>query len=480
MSRIQLKLTIISALLLLELLVFGAWPWVAADTTSPPSLVVSQLKITSSNGQFITLYNTTGSSLDMSKYQIEYFNNYDLTKATSTRLIGLSGTLPAHSYYMVNDSQLQLCYQMSINSLSLGFSSTAGMIQVLSLSQTVPGASATPALQDYVAWTKTAANGAQTLPANTNAFLQRQPQNAQHNPDVIMPGSGTWQVVQPDPNNACNLITGTGTSQPGITGLNVLLPPTQPPATITSLDLASDGSDNGAVNPSLPTADIGLMSPQINELLPNPDGTGNDSTDEYIELYNPNDVSFDLSGFSLQTGITTFHQYIFPSGTIILPKSFVAYYSELTNLNLSNTSGQAKLLDPFGNSISLSQQYKTAKDGQAWALANGKWYWTTTLTPDKQNIIKQPLTAKSKASKSKTAVSKKSIPNAVKSSKTTAAKKQTGSFVEDPSKMPIHIWTLALVGALAILYGAYEYRVDLANRIYKFRRYFGFGRRRRV
>src|ERR1700685_1228373 len=73
-----------------------------ADSAVTPSLVISQLKITSSSGQFITLYNSTNTVLDMSKYQLEYFNNYDLSKATSSKLIALAGTVPPHSYFMVN------------------------------------------------------------------------------------------------------------------------------------------------------------------------------------------------------------------------------------------------------------------------------------------------------------------------------------------------------------------------------------------
>ncbi|HXR50109.1 MAG TPA: hypothetical protein VN778_03740, partial [Verrucomicrobiae bacterium] len=60
-----------------------------ADSTNAPSLVISQFKITSSNGQFFTLYNATSATLDMSKYQLEYFNSVDLTKATSSKLIAL-------------------------------------------------------------------------------------------------------------------------------------------------------------------------------------------------------------------------------------------------------------------------------------------------------------------------------------------------------------------------------------------------------
>src|SRR4051794_23116607 len=84
----------------------------AAEAANAPPLIISQLKVTSSNGQFVPLYNNTNTTLDMSKYQLEYFNHYDLTKSTSSKLISLSGLVPPHSYFMVNDSALLLCYQL--------------------------------------------------------------------------------------------------------------------------------------------------------------------------------------------------------------------------------------------------------------------------------------------------------------------------------------------------------------------------------
>src|SRR4051812_43749058 len=83
----------------------------SADAANVPSLTISQLKITSSNGQFITLYNSTNAGLDMSRYQLVYFNNYDLSKATSSRLIALSGIVPPHGFYTISDDSLRLCYQ---------------------------------------------------------------------------------------------------------------------------------------------------------------------------------------------------------------------------------------------------------------------------------------------------------------------------------------------------------------------------------
>jgi hypothetical protein len=443
-------------------------PVEAADT---PSLTISQLKITSSNGQFITLYNATDTALDMSKYQLEYFNNYDLGKATSSRLIALSGIVPPHGYFMVNDSALLLCYQLTINSVSLGLSSTAGLVEVLAFNQASPGGPVSPVLQDYVGWSKTAAPGAQTLPSSTNAFLQRQPADFNGNPLITAPGAGSWLSVQPDSANPCSLVgTGSGGIAPIQTGLSQLLPSTGPPATIAELAPGTIGVGSTPA-PVMPAGDIGLMAPTITELLPNPEGTGNDSSDEFIELYNPNAVSFDLTGFSLQTGTTSLRTFTFPAGTSLPAQSFTAFYSKVTGLSLSNTSGQAKLLDPFGNSIASAEPYGTAKDGQTWALAKGKWYWTTSATPGKANVIRQPAAKKAaiKSTTSKSKTAKTGTTGKVKGAKTTTA--YTGS--DEPTMNPIHLRTLALVMCAALLYGAYEYRTDLANRIHQLRRYFG-------
>jgi hypothetical protein len=342
-------------------------------------------------------------------------------------------------------------------------------VEVLGFNQASPGGSVTPGLEDYVGWSKTAAAGAQTLPGSTSVFLQRQPVDAGNNPAVGSPGAGSWQTVQPDSNNACNLVGANGTT-PIQTGLGQLLPSVEPAADIITLNGEAD-SGVPALTAVMPPVDIGLMAPTITELLPNPPGTGNDATDEFIEVYNPNGTAFDLNGFSLQVGTTALHSFTFPAGTVLPAQAFKAFYSSTTGLSLNNTSGQAKLLDPFGSSIAATAVYGTAKDGQAWALANGKWYWTTRLTPDAKNVINQPPAAKKAAAQAKNSKAAAKIKLAKKTKVKTTATSQYGA--DDPATTtPVHAWTLALVAGLALLYGAYEYRRDLANRIYRFRRYF--------
>lgn len=465
MRRIK-RVEVVTAILLLSGLATGlsAQP-VAADTNISPSLVLTQLKVTSSNGQFVMLFNTTDTVLDMSKYQLEYFNSYDLTKATSSKLIALTGSLPPHGYYLVNDSQMLLCYQLTVDSVSLGFSTVAGLIQVLNLIQSSPGSSASPVVQDYVGWSKAGAVGAQTLPTDTSASLLRQPVDVLNNPSISSPGSGTWITVHPDSTNACDLVTVISPITKLTTMSTVLLSPTPPPVIVLPAQISETTN---------PPVNDGLMSPQITEILPNPLGTGNDSTDEFIEIYNSNQAIFDLSGYSLQSGSTSLHSFVMPTGSVLIPQSYTVFYASKTGLSLSNSGGQVKLLDPAGNPIVNTDTYGAAKDGQSWSLAGGNWSWTSVSTPGTMNIISLPATTKTtvKTSSANTANPTKpvSISPRSSSSDTSKSKNQTANLT------PIHNWTLALVAVAAILYGAYEYRADLGNRIHQFRKYFKYRR----
>src|SRR5581483_10970648 len=120
----------------LFLMLMTAWFWLAKSPNKTesapvgPELIITQVKITSSNGQFITLYNNTAGAIDLSTIQLQYYNNFDLLKATSGKLISLSGKVPAHSYAVVDDGPIQACYQMTVNSVSLGLSSTSGLVEV--------------------------------------------------------------------------------------------------------------------------------------------------------------------------------------------------------------------------------------------------------------------------------------------------------------------------------------------------------------
>lgn len=275
---------------------------------------------------------------------------------------------------------------------------------------------------------------------------------------VVSPLPTTVDISNP----LCDPATG-GTSEDG----EIPSPSTEPPAVL--LPSETTPATNTVASPSIPAADVGLSAPQITELLPNPGSPHTDAVDEFVELYNPNATAFDLSGFTLEAGLTGNKHYTFPAGTTMPAHAFVAYFSETTKLSLSNTSGQVVLRDPLQRIIAQSDTYDTAKDDVAWARANGAWYWTTQPTPNASNVIKQPA-AKVKKASSTSASKKAATTTKTASSKKSTAPDTTQLASTTVADTPLHPLTLAVVGAFALLYGAYEYRHDVANKLYQFRR----------
>lgn len=251
------------------------------------------------------------------------------------------------------------------------------------------------------------------------------------------------------------------TDPPGDPSTN---PPESPPSVIDPPE--ADPEDS---RPTIPPGNIGLKTPILSELLPNPASPSTDKDDEFIELYNPNDVAFDLSGYTLEVGLKTKKRYTIPAGTKLAPRTFLAFFSADTNLALSNSGSLVAFVDPLGRVLMNSQAHGVAKDGQSWVLANGSWQWTAKPTPNALNIVSTPPSKASATKKVKSAAS-------TKHTLSTAQPKPTDTQ-EDPGQVaaamsnstPLHPGILAAIAIAALLYGAYEYRHDVANRLYQFR-----------
>ncbi len=232
---------------------------------------------------------------------------------------------------------------------------------------------------------------------------------------------------------------------------------------------------------------IEVAMPEITELLPNPAAPFSDSNDEYIELYNPNAEQINIQNYKIQVGTTTLKNYTFPDDTFIPAFSHQVYYSKQTKLSLNNTAGQVRLFDAEGLLVSETAAYAKAADGVAWAYIEGGWQWTALPTPlmTNQYVILLPtlvaataakpkaLTAKKHAApKATTTKTKKAVVKKVAQKKkkpATVAKAMLASATKPPDKF-IHPTALAAVASLAVVYGAYEYRHDVANKYNQLRR----------
>jgi len=482
----------------------AASSWVLAATTTvlqvavTPDVFVTEIQTTNTTAseEFIELYNNTGNDIDLADathsgkdpWKLQFFGATatatglpDWTKPSAT--ISLTGTITAHSYFLLSSAQMVngalTTYKPGDidpdQTYTARLSDSGGGLQLVDV------AAAVSTVHDRAVWQKPvdgqllpdgvltapAAGGSlQRLPNDMGEYVQEDDSLASFAPEALVSPKDAWTVPE-------EITDGQDSSSPDESDMA--------PADGTASDVQDPGTSPGT------SADrAAQLEPVISELLPNPAAPQNDTDNEFIELYNPNTTSFDLTGYTIEAGTTTLHDFTFTENASLPPLSYTAFFSSLTSIALANGGSQVRLLSSDNEVVSESSAYTTASEGQAWAWNGSSWQWTTTPTPGAGNIITLPaiLTTSSTAIKSKTAAksaakvkgvsttkTKKAAP---KSTKKTAKKTTSGTTsdqsgaAQDTSQVtPIHPWTLAMVGMAAILYGAYEYRTDLKNYFYQ-------------
>ncbi|MEX2006574.1 MAG: lamin tail domain-containing protein [Candidatus Saccharimonadales bacterium] len=417
-------------------------------SVSPPPLAVpaglslAKLKVTGS--EFIMLVNNSGSLIsDLSNYWLYGFNNVNPVASgvsSSTQQLPAGNLAVGQSLLLSADGGLT-CGAAVTDDLSVSLTDSGGFLQLVHVS--FSGGVLTQDAVDSVSWT-TGSNTAEMISAVPTSTAAKETYAAYRYQNSTPPPSFKWQAATVDSSDPCQLnVTSTVVDTSAIS----LMPAgTEPGATIKSLQISGGVASNN-----------GLSAPLITEVLPNPASPQTDAEDEFIELYNPNAQEFDLSGHILEAGLTSKHRFTFPAGTKLPAKSFKAFFSEDTNLTLTNSGGLVSLLGAGEEILSQTQAYGKAKEGQSWALALGKWYWTNNLTPASANIVDQGAGASATNFREGSA----------QGASTTGATPASAS--SQPA--PLHPGTLAAVGSAALLYGAYEYRHDMANHLHRFRRY---------
>lgn len=124
---------------------------------------------------------------------------------------------------------------------------------------------------------------------------------------------------------------------------------------------------------------------RITELLPNP--LGSDVGNEFIELYNPEDLSVDLSGYRIVIGIDKKTSVTIPASTLIASKEYLVLRNDSLSFTLPNTTTQVSLYDPNGILLYSIVPYVYPPEGSAWALHEDVWQYTTQPSPGVRNSI---------------------------------------------------------------------------------------------
>lgn len=134
----------------------------------------------------------------------------------------------------------------------------------------------------------------------------------------------------------------------------------------------------------------------LNEFMPDPANDWNedgvsDALDEYIELYNANDLAVNVGGWQLDDvddtagrafyGSAGSRTYVIPPGTVIPARGFLVFFRAQTGVALNNDGDQVRLLHPDGVVVEAFE-YPTSGNDEAYSkTADGGAEWTRDYPP---------------------------------------------------------------------------------------------------
>jgi len=126
----------------------------------------------------------------------------------------------------------------------------------------------------------------------------------------------------------------------------------------------------------------------INEILPNP--SGNEESDEFIELRNKGNTAVDLKGWKLMDNSGSYYiisQDHFNS-TIIPPGGFFVLYRDITKIALNNSGGESlTLLSPDGQEKDKVSYSGSVQEDYSYNRTSFGWQWSNSPTPGANNVI---------------------------------------------------------------------------------------------
>ncbi|MEN8252282.1 MAG: lamin tail domain-containing protein, partial [Patescibacteria group bacterium] len=123
----------------------------------------------------------------------------------------------------------------------------------------------------------------------------------------------------------------------------------------------------------------------LNEILPNP--SGEENTDEYIEIYNPNNSKVNLKNWTLKDASKT-GSYTFTDDVFVSPRSFATIYRKDFRFALNNSSETVSLIAPNEKVMSKTSYVSAREDiSYNYNFSSKNWRWSKHLTPGNQNVF---------------------------------------------------------------------------------------------
>lgn len=118
----------------------------------------------------------------------------------------------------------------------------------------------------------------------------------------------------------------------------------------------------------------------ITEIFPNPTGSDNE---EFIEIFNSGQSEVDLTDWELGDNSTNLFNF---DDVAINPGQYLVVDKELSGISLNNTGDSVNLFDPNGETKS-KVEYFSCQEGMSYALVEGTWQWTSSVTPGQENKV---------------------------------------------------------------------------------------------
>jgi hypothetical protein len=461
--------------LLVGVLCVGNVPAAYAETPEalPVSILISEIQTAGTNDateEFVELYNPGDISIDVTGWLLQYRAASGTAtqtwpnSSTKATLACPTGSTPDCRVIIAPRQRIVATHTIAniAGALSMtgGFSSTGGQIRLVE-----PGAPLV--IHDLVGY--------------GNAIISEiAPAAAPAGGKSIKRIIDTEENPVDTNNNAADFINACGDPTPGLadtsfipraTGCDAPPEPTPEAPTTPSENTGDTPTDTPTDQPGMggtPT----YLPVIITEVFADPESPQQDSTDEFIELYNPNDTAITLKDYRLQTGSE--YRYTYTLGdTPLGPHTYLAIPSAVSKLSLANSGSGVRLIDPNGETAYEAPNYGDAKPGQSWMQDDTGWKWTLTPTPGGANTLTVPqpkVTATATAAKKKTTAKTTATKKATtKQAKAPAAKKAATPEIpktqasQTATATNPQYWLLAPIGALAAGYAAYEYRQGISR-----------------
>lgn len=137
-------------------------------------------------------------------------------------------------------------------------------------------------------------------------------------------------------------------------------------------------------NPPPSTPPMYSRDVALSEVYPAP----SDGAEEFIELYNAGTVAVDLNGWILADASAK--EFVLSAekigGTQIAANGYLSIPYSASKLSLNNSGDSVVLMHPDRVRVSETK-YEKAATGSSWALVDGSWQWTTTVTSGAANVL---------------------------------------------------------------------------------------------